>query len=64
LPSDLVATYKTLTGTHTGDFFGTPPTGRRATILVMDLVRYDGGRIAEHWGVIDMAGLMAQLQDG
>lgn len=60
---DLVATYKTLTGTHTGDFFGTPPTGRRATIRVMDIVRYDEGRITEHWGIVDMAGLMAQLQD-
>ena len=40
---DLVATYKTFIGTHTGDFFGTPPTGRRATIRVMDLVRYRDG---------------------
>jgi steroid delta-isomerase-like uncharacterized protein len=60
---DLVATYKTFTGTHTGDFFGTPPTGKRATIRVLDFVRYDEGRVTEHWGVVDIAGLMAQLQE-
>ena len=59
---DLVATYKTFTGTHTGDFFGTPPTGKRATIRVMDFVRYEDGRIAEHRGIVDLAGLTAQLQ--
>ena len=60
---DMVATYKTFTGTHTGDFFGTPPTGKRATIRVMDFVRYEEGRIAEHWGIVDLAGLTAQLQE-
>jgi predicted ester cyclase len=59
---DLVATYKVLTGTHTGDFFGTPPTRKRVTIRVMDFVRYADGRIAEHWGIVDLAGLTAQLQ--
>ncbi len=59
---DLVATYKTLTGTHSGDFFGLAPTGRRATIRVMDVVRYEDGRVAEHWGLVDLHGLMAQLQ--
>lgn len=58
---DLVATYKTFTGTHTGDFLGIPATGKRATIRVMDFVRYRDGRIAEHWSVIDLAGLRAQL---
>jgi steroid delta-isomerase-like uncharacterized protein len=58
---DLVATYKTLTGTHRGDFFGTPATGQRATIHVMDFVRYRDGKVAEHWGIVDMAGLMSQL---
>ena len=61
---DLVATYKTFTGTHSGDFFGTPATGRRATIRVMDFVRYANGRVAEHWNVIDLAGLMQQLGAG
>ncbi len=59
---DLVATHKTFTGTHTGEFFGTPPTGKRATIRVIDFVRYEEGQVAEHWGVVDIAGLMAQLK--
>jgi steroid delta-isomerase-like uncharacterized protein len=58
---DLVSTYKTFTGTHTGEFLGIPPTGRRATIRVMDFVRYRDGRIAEHWSVVDIAGLREQL---
>jgi predicted ester cyclase len=58
---DLVATHKTFTGTHEGEFFGLAPTGRRAMIRVMDFVRYEDGKIAEHWNVVDMAGLMAQL---
>jgi predicted ester cyclase len=28
---------------------------------VADFVRYKDGQIAEHWNIIDMAGLMAQL---
>jgi steroid delta-isomerase-like uncharacterized protein len=59
---DLVATHKTFTGTHTGDFFGTPATGKRATIRVMDIVRYRDGKVAEHWNIVDFAGLMRQLQ--
>ena len=58
---DLVATYKTFTGTHRGDFFGTPPTGKRATIRVMDFVRYRDGKVTEHWNIVDFAGLMRQL---
>ena len=58
---DLVATYKTFTGTHDGEFLGVPPTGKRATIRVMDFVRYRDGQIVEHWNVVDVAGLMAQL---
>lgn len=58
---DIVATYKTLTGTHNGDFFGTPATGKRATIRIMDFVRYRNGKVAEHWGIVDVAGLMQQL---
>jgi steroid delta-isomerase-like uncharacterized protein len=56
---DLVATYKTFTGTHTAELFGIPPSGRRGTIRVMDFVRYADGRIVEHWNVVDVSGLTA-----
>jgi len=58
---DTVATYKTFTGTHEGEFMGIPPTGRRVTIRVMDFVRYRDGKIAEHWNIVDQVGLMQQL---
>jgi predicted ester cyclase len=29
----------------------------------MDFVRYDDGRIIEHWGIVDLAGLHAQLEE-
>lgn len=58
-----VATRKNFHGTHRGDFLGIPPSGRPVTIRVMDIVRIHDGRIAEHWNVVDLAGLMAQLQD-
>jgi steroid delta-isomerase-like uncharacterized protein len=58
---DLVATYKSFTGTHSGEFMGIPPTGKRATIRVMDFVRYEDGKVVEHWNVIDQLGLMQQL---
>jgi predicted ester cyclase len=54
---DLVATHKTFTGTHKGEFFGMPPTGKRGTIRVMDFVRYHDGLVAEHWSVVDTSGL-------
>jgi steroid delta-isomerase-like uncharacterized protein len=60
---DLVATYKTFTGTHEGDFLGIPPTGRRATIRVMDFVRYRDGQITDHWNIVDIPGLMAQISE-
>ena len=40
---------------------GIPPSGRRATIRVMDFVRIRDGQVAEHWNIVDVAGLIAQL---
>jgi steroid delta-isomerase-like uncharacterized protein len=50
-----------VTGTHRGEFFGIPPTGRAINIGVFDICRIAGGQITEHWGVSDMMGMMRQL---
>jgi predicted ester cyclase len=39
-------------GTHSGPGLG-PPTGHRFDITVMDLARFENGRLVEHWGVPD-----------
>jgi predicted ester cyclase len=58
---DRVAVATTFTGTHTGELMGMAPTGRRVSVTGIDIVRVAGGRIVEHRGLTDIAGLMRQL---
>jgi predicted ester cyclase len=58
---DLVATHKTLYGTHKGEFRGIQPTGKRIALDLMDIFRIAEGKIVEHWAVIDFMNLMRQL---
>ncbi|ULH18155.1 ester cyclase (plasmid) [Deinococcus sp. KNUC1210] len=58
---DLVTTRKAITGTHTGTLLGIPPTGRRVTIDVIDIVRIRDGRYAEHWGINTLPVVLQQL---
>ncbi len=58
---DLVAARVTARGTQTGLLMGIPPTGKQVTLEVMDLCRFAGGRMVEHWGVGDNLGMMQQL---
>ena len=48
-------------GTHTGEFWGIPPTGVQATVTGISILRIEGGKIVEEWGEMDNMGLMAQL---
>lgn len=48
-------------GTNLGSVMGRPPTGRKMTIDVVDIVRFKDGKIVEHWGVPDQLGMMLQL---
>jgi len=48
-------------GTHDGDFFGIPPTGKKVSVMGTHLLRVANGKIAEHWGNDDDLGLMRQL---
>ena len=58
---DTVAAVGTMTGTHNSDFMGVPATGRRVSVAVMDTGRVREGRFTEHWGLVDVPELMAQL---
>jgi predicted ester cyclase len=48
-------------GTNLGSFAGHAPTGIKAFIDVIDVVRIEDGKIVEHWGVPDQLGMMMQL---
>jgi steroid delta-isomerase-like uncharacterized protein len=58
---DKVVARTTMTGTHQGDFFGIPPTGRSVTLAGIHIVRVADGRVIEHWGNNDDLGMMRQL---
>ena len=58
---DKVVIRQSWTGTHRGEFMGIPPTGKRVSFGVIDIIRVDGGKFVEHWGQMDNAGLMQQL---
>ena len=42
------------TGTHTGDFRGLAPTGKKVTYMTVTIWRIVDGKIVEGWGVYDM----------
>ena len=48
-------------GTDSKGVMGRPPTGRSFAITVMDVCRFEHGKIVEHWGVPDRFHQMAQL---
>ena len=58
---DRVASRIRMRATHDGRFMGVPPTGKRVEVSGMRMDRIEGGRIAEHWAVIDLFGLMRQI---
>jgi steroid delta-isomerase-like uncharacterized protein len=51
----------TARGTHQGPLMGIPPTGKAVVVTVMDVCRFENGKIVEHWGVADQFSLMAQI---
>ena len=58
---DLVAQKIHFEGTHTGDFQGLPPTHRKVTFSGLELNRFVGGRVVEHWFQLDSLTLLQQL---
>jgi predicted ester cyclase len=50
-----------MSGTHTGDFYGIPATGKRVEFTGMYIARIADGKIVEHWAEEDAYGLLLQL---
>jgi len=51
----------TTRGTHQGELWGIPPTGKQVTITSVDINRIADGRIAERWHEFDALGMMQQF---
>lgn len=59
---DLVTTRKSISGVHEGALFGIAATHRRVQIDVIDVVRIQDERYAEHWGINTLASVLAGLR--
>lgn len=64
---DLIAEYDkvvariTMSGTHTGNFMGIPPSGKHVSFTGIYVARLSNGKIVEHWGEEDAVSLLQQL---
>ena len=58
---DKIVKYWNFKGTHTGDFFGIPTTGKTVNMDGVTLVRMQNGKIAEERDIMDNLEFMQQL---
>jgi predicted ester cyclase len=59
---DKLVSRHTVTGTHCGgEYLGLAPTGKSVTYDEIFVVRFEHGRIAQTWGIVDVLAQMRQL---
>ena len=58
---DRVAWRATTRGTHRGELMGIPPTGKPIVVSSSIVSRFENGKWAEDWVLIDMLGMLQQL---
>jgi predicted ester cyclase len=58
---NLVTNRLKMTGTNTGSFQGIPATGKQVIIVGINIMRFEGEKIVEIRGVLDVMGLMQQI---
>jgi predicted ester cyclase len=58
---DKVVGRHSVTGTHRGEYMGVAPTGKAIAYNEIFIARFEGGRVAETWGVVDVVSQMKQL---
>ena len=59
---DRIVARAILSATHTRTVQGFAPTGKRVAWATIDIWRVENGKLAEHWDVVDIAGLQKQLR--
>lgn len=59
-PTRLI-TIMNLSATHTGEFHGHPPTGKRFTVRNVQVVGFRDGKALDRWGSTDELGILQQL---
>lgn len=57
----LAARY-TVTGTHTGELMGIPPTGREISMTGITIMHFEDGRVVERWDSDDSAEVLSRLR--
>ncbi len=58
---DTVAGAVTTEGTQGGDFMGIPKSGKQISMSEMHMMRFEDGKMVEHWGIADGMTMMQQL---
>jgi predicted ester cyclase len=58
---DRVVFRVTVRASHQGELFGLAPTGKALAFSAIDILRFEAGKIIDHWGFGDSAALLRQL---
>jgi len=58
---DKVVSHVISRGTHKGELMGIAPTGKQVTVPAICISRFAGDKIVEDWEIIDLLGMLQQL---
>ena len=58
---DKVAARVSVSGTHLGEMMGLAPTGKRISTSGIEVFRFEGGNIAEHWAAFEALDMLQQI---
>ncbi|KAJ1333146.1 ester cyclase [Microdochium nivale] len=61
IEGDKVFARFTISGTHQGDFLGTPATGKQISSQAFNIYKFADGKIVAERGLPDIFGMMAQI---
>jgi predicted ester cyclase len=62
LGGDRIVARTIFSATHSRPVQGFAPSGKRVTWGAIDIWRVENGKLAEHWDIVDVAGLLKQLR--